>query len=249
MKNIFNSIWGFDFKVGISKHIVNLQPGKQISIPVTLEKIRGNPQTVDLDVNTSWESVGLSAKILPSSLEPSQPWEATMMIRASAQTPPGSYLFTVRGGVKGTFHTSEDAVTVIVDPKAEQKSDEEDNVQSKQATTAVEPSPSFSLDKLFTPKSDGASGKLSSAESEKIKKQMSIGSGVGLTIGFIIIAIIMGIVLSNNIDGGITRRCIIGVLVNHPDCSDNNGQPEHTLLNGHDLGVCRVVSNSGCVQR
>lgn len=98
---MFNPKWRFDFKVIIDNHIVAVAPGKQISIPVGVEKIRGN-QSVTLDVNTHWESVGLTAKIIPSKLTPSQPWKATMMIRASVDTPPGSYLFTVRGGAEGT---------------------------------------------------------------------------------------------------------------------------------------------------
>jgi len=145
---MFNSILGFDFKVSIINHIVSIAPGSQISIPVVVQLIRGKPQSIALDVNTKWESVGLSAEILPNALTPSQPWEAIMTIRASGNTPPGSYLFTVRGGAKGTFRTSEDAVTVIVDPKAEQKSDQQDNYQPEQSSDTAKPS--FDLGKLFT---------------------------------------------------------------------------------------------------
>jgi hypothetical protein len=255
---MFNFRQKFDFKISISNHIVSVAPGKQISIPVRVERLHGDEQQIDLDINTHWESVGLSAKIAFDKLTPGTEWQATMMVKASHNTPPGSYLFTVRGGTKGTFKTSEDAVTVIVDPKAEQKEDEKDNVQPKQATTAAEPSSSFSLDKLFTPKSDDASEKLSSVEKAKIKKQMSMGSTVGLVLGFVILAIILGVVLSSNIGDntnttgttGKTRWCIMRVLGNPlPDCSDYNGQPEPTTLNSHNLGICRVVSNSGCAQR
>lgn len=145
---MFNPIWGFDFKVTIDNHVVAMSPGQQIAIPVRLELIRGKPQQVDLDVNTRWESVGLTATIRFSGLAPSQPWEATMMIKASANTPPGSYLFTVRGSAKGTFHTSEDAVTVIVEPEGKQKLDKQNNYQIKQPSESAEPS--FDLSKLFT---------------------------------------------------------------------------------------------------
>jgi hypothetical protein len=130
-----------------------------------------------------------------------------MMVKASINTPPGSYLFTVRGSTSGTFKTSEDAVTVIVDPKAEQKKDEGDNIQPKQSSNTVEPS--FSLDKLFAPSSDSGSGKrtpaptgnaawdrLTADEREKIEKQTKVGGVIGLVLGFIIVGIIIFIVMS-----------------------------------------------------
>lgn len=154
----FNPIWGFDFKVTIDNHVVTMSPGQQIAIPIRLELIRGKPQQVDLDVNTNWESMGLTASIRFSELAPSQPWTATMMIRASANTPPDSYLFTVRGSAKGTFHTSEDAVTVIVKNKDKQKSDKRDNSQPVQAggvPAGSAPSASFDPSDLFKPKVGG----------------------------------------------------------------------------------------------
>ena len=185
----------FDFKISVDNHIVAVAPGKQISIHVRLEPLHGNPQLVNLDVNTRWESMGLSATVIPSALDPNK-WQATMIIRASPTTPPGSYLFTVRGSTEGTFKTSEDAVTVIVDPKAEQREDEQDNIQPKQAEQSVSadvPAPSVgqpspSLDNLFAPKAEG--------KAPVVKKMVPKGNFgitlflvfVGLVIFFIILA-------------------------------------------------------------
>lgn len=154
IKKIFNPKWRFDFKVSIDNHVVSIEPGKQISIPVRVELVRGKSQSVRLDVNTNWESVGLTAKLLSIAIDPSQKLEATMIIRASHNTPPDSYLFTVRGGAEGTFGTSEDAITVIVEPKNKknrEKQDElnmQDNLQPQQLSNTAEPS--FDLGKLFT---------------------------------------------------------------------------------------------------
>lgn len=183
---MFNPIWGFDFKVTIDNHVVTMSPGQQIAIPVRLELIRGKPQQVDLDVNTRWESVGLTATIRFSGLAPSQPWKATMMIKASANTPPGSYLFTVRGSAKGTFHTSEDAVTVIVESEGKQKPDKQDNYQIKQPSEPAEPS--FDLSNLFAPKGEG---QVEPIENKKSGNQTALWIGIGLFVGIIIAVIII----------------------------------------------------------
>jgi len=181
----FKPKWKFDFKVNILRHVETLEQGKQISIPVRLDLLRGKPQQVDLDINTNWESVGLTAQIIPSKLDPSQPWTATMTIRASVNTPPNSYLFTVRGGTKGTFGTSEDAVTVIVEPKDKQRSDEKDSPQFEQSGNKGDPS--FDLDKLFTSKNEG---QIPVIENGGIKNPNGNSSA-----GWWVFAVIMGIVI------------------------------------------------------
>jgi len=182
---MFNPIWGFDFKVTIDNHVVTMSPGQQIAIPVRLELIRGKPQQIDLDVNTHWESVGLTATIRFSELAPSQPWKATMMIKASANTPPDSYLFTVRGSAKGTFHTSEDAVTVIVKPKDKQKSDKQDNSQPVQPGGA--PNASFDLSNLFKPKVEP---KAPPVKNSRVKNPNAVWAGIILILGTIVFVII-----------------------------------------------------------
>ena len=200
---MFNPKWIFDFKISFDNHVVLLAPGKQISVRVKVDKIRGGRQPVMLNVSTNWESMGLVAWINPPALVPDPQWTATMMIRASATTPPNSYLFTVRGSAEGTFNTSEDAITVIVDPEAEQKEDEKDYSQSVQVEKTG--SPSFSLDNLFAPpflnsdakKAAVGKGKMSRAwarltpkEIEKIDKQTKVGSVIGVIVGIIILGIV-----------------------------------------------------------
>jgi len=194
LKNIFkfNPIWGFDFKVTIDNHIVTMVPGQQIAIPVRLELIRGKSQQVDLDVNTNWESMGLTASIRFSSLTPRQPWKATLMIKASANTPPDSYLFTVRGSAKGTFHTSEDAVTVIVKPKGKQRSDEQGNAQPAQVGGA--PNASFDLGDLFKPE---AKPEAEPVKSGGVKNPRVFWTGIILLLGPIIFIIILAAAKGN----------------------------------------------------
>ena len=59
-------------------------------------------------------------------------------IVVSANTPTGSYPFTVRGDTQGTFKTSEDMVTVVVEasPKSREKSsDQQTNEPAKTTVT------------------------------------------------------------------------------------------------------------------
>lgn len=189
-KKIFNPIWGFDFKVTIDNHVVTMVPGQQIAIPVRLELIRGKSQQVDLDVNTNWESMGLTASIRFSALAPSQPWKATLMIKASANTPPDSYLFTVRGSAKGTFRTSEDAVTVIVKPK-KQKSDRQDNAQPAQPGGA--PNASFDLGNLFKPEAEPAAP---SIKNSRVKNPGALWAGMILVFGAIVFVVVL--IAANN---------------------------------------------------
>jgi hypothetical protein len=192
-KKMFNPKWRFDFKITIDNHIVVLEPGKQISIPVRVQVLRGKPQPIALDVNTHWESVGLSTKIVFDELTPSTEWTATMMIRASINTPPDSYLFTVRGSVNGTFNTSEDAVTVIVEKKDKQRSNKQDNFEPKQANESVEAS--FDLGNMFSLKGGGQPEPI---ENKKSGNQTALWIGIGLFVGTIISVII----ISNNGGGG-----------------------------------------------
>lgn len=188
---MFNPIWGFDFKVTIDNHVVTMSPGQQIAIPVRLELIRGKPQQVDLDVNTRWESMGLTATIRFSELAPSQPWKANMFIKASANTPPGSYLFTVRGSAKGTFHTSEDAVTVIVEPKDKQKPDRRGSFQPGQAGGAPAggvPNASFDPSNLFKSKVEPKPGPI---KNKAIKKPNARWAGVVLILGAIVFIVVL----------------------------------------------------------
>jgi hypothetical protein len=190
---MFNPIWRFDFKVVIDNHVVTLPVGKSIAVPVRLELIRGNPQQIKLDF-TNWESVGLIASIHFSEMPPGKPWKADLLIRASASTPPGSYLFTVRGSAKGTFHTSQDAVTVIVEPKDKQKADDKDVSRAEPSQRTSSGSPSLDLDQLFKPDAR-PKVEVSPSEDEEINQPAassnSIGAVIGVIFGIIIIFLIL----------------------------------------------------------
>ena len=83
------------------------------------------------------------------------------MIKASGSTKPGSYLFTVRAEARGTFHTSEDAVMVVVTDKRDRprQEDEEDFSGNDKENASEKPSDRFSMDDIFSPR-DGTDKKV-----------------------------------------------------------------------------------------
>lgn len=55
-------------------------------------------------------------------------------------------------------------------------------------------------------------------------------------------------VMNNSSGGGIgggVRNCILSVMGNPPDCSDNDGSLKKTTANGRDLGMCYGLDASG----
>jgi hypothetical protein len=48
---------------------------------------------------------------------------------------------------------------------------------------------------------------------------------------------------------GGTRNCILSVMGNAPDCSDNDGTLKDTYANGQYVGVCKSVDNNkNCIK-
>ena len=111
---MWNPKWQFDFSVNASEPVISAAPGQVIITSVTVDLIRGNPQPVTLVVATDWGSAGVFAQIIPPTVLP--PSTATLNITVSPNTPPGSYMFAVRGDTQGTFASSEAMVTVVVTP-------------------------------------------------------------------------------------------------------------------------------------
>lgn len=245
---MWNPIWGFDFKVTISKHIVAMVPGQQMAVPVTITKIRGNPQKLDLDVNTNWESMGLYAKVVFDFTSPMPEWTGTLFVKVSPNTPPDSYLFTVRARAQGTFHTSEDAITIVVKSKEKEKKEDsgekpkeeeqEDFFQPKQpaslgSASVAESGSGFNLDKLFassSPKPSAPDGRVSG-----IKPPSTIGLIIGI-MGVIVFVFIMIWAMQP------TRKCISNVLSSGAQCSDCSGAYEPTTINDRPVGSCRATS-------
>lgn len=129
--------WQFDFSIHLSTHIMSATPGQALEVPVVVELVRGEPQPVTLSISPTWVSAGLIAQIIPPAAIPGT--MAVLHIVVSANTPPGSYPFTVRGDTHGTFKTSEDMVTVVVEasPKSREKSS--DQQTNEPAKTTVKP--------------------------------------------------------------------------------------------------------------
>lgn len=121
----------FDFTVRMSTHTMTAKAGQPISIPVMVGTIKGKPRLIKLST-TDWRSAGLSAEIVPSMVPSGK--VATLNVTIPVGTAPGSYLFTVRGSTEGTFKTSNDTITVIVEPEREEKDDNgREDPQSKRA--------------------------------------------------------------------------------------------------------------------
>ena len=133
-KSSWKPEWQFDFSVHLSTHMVSAIPGQSIEVSAIVELIRGEPQPVTLSVSPTWVSSGLIAQIIPSIATPGA--IAMLHIVVSANAPPGSYPFAVRGETQGTFKTSEDMVTVVVEasPKSREKSSDQQTNESAKTT-------------------------------------------------------------------------------------------------------------------
>jgi len=135
-KSSWKPEWQFDFSIHLSTHIMSATPGQALEVPVVVELVRGEPQPVTLSISPTWVSSGLVVQIIPPIAIPGT--IAMLHIVVSANTPTGSYPFTVRGDTQGTFKTSEDMVTVVVEasPKSREKSsDQQTNEPAKTTVT------------------------------------------------------------------------------------------------------------------
>jgi hypothetical protein len=132
IKSPWKPEWQFDYNIHLSTHIVSAVPGQSLEVPAIIELVRGEPQPIILNVSPDWVESGLIAQIIPSKIIPGG--MAILHIVASANTPPGSYSFTVRGETQGTFKTSQDMITVVIKPapkSQEKNSDQANNEASK----------------------------------------------------------------------------------------------------------------------
>ncbi len=67
---------------------------------------------------------------------------------------------------------------------------------------------------------------------------------IPIAIGIIIAIIVFSYVSNGGIGGG-QRNCILSVMGNPPDCSDNDGTLKATYANGKYLGKCYGLDDSG----
>ncbi len=104
----------FDFDVDVDPPLLNIMQGETATIAVTVKLVRGESQPVKLTA-TEWErTVDISSRFAQNPVWPTG--STTFYVATNCNTPPDSYLFTVRGETEGTFRTSVDAVNVKVIP-------------------------------------------------------------------------------------------------------------------------------------
>jgi hypothetical protein len=132
----------FDFNVRISTHTMTVKAGQTIRIPVILGTLKGQPRDILLSTS-DWKSAGLGATVAPSPVRSGL--MANLEITIPTGTAPGSYLFTVRGSTEGTFKTSNDSITVNVEPETEEKdADSHQDAPKSQAAQGMGVEPAVS---------------------------------------------------------------------------------------------------------
>ena len=126
----FVSLTEFDFAVRLPTHTVTVKAGQPVTVPIMVETLKGTSRTITLTAS-DWRSMGLTATIAPPTVESGT--IAQLQVAVPPGTPPGNYLFTVRGDAAGTYKTSNDTLTVIVTPEAEQKGNDSGSGDTGQA--------------------------------------------------------------------------------------------------------------------
>jgi hypothetical protein len=121
---------------------MTVKAGQPIFFPVMVGTLKGQPR--DITHSTSdWRSAGLSARIDPSLVRSGQ--VPRLEITTPLSTAPGSYLFTVRGSTDGTFKTSNDSITMIVEPETEgRERDDRRDAPQNQAEQVTSSAPFYS---------------------------------------------------------------------------------------------------------
>jgi hypothetical protein len=223
----------FDFTVRVSTHTMTVKAGQPISIPVMVGTVKGTPRLIQLTAS-DWKSAGLSAEVIPPAV-----WSgkvAQLNIAVPVGTAPGSYLFTVRGSTDGTFKTSNDTITVIVEPETEDKDGDDrrdvqqsDGGQGPNAEPAVSASPAVAKRaSLFR------SAKKTPARPPSAGQRAVLFAVMFVMIG--VLAYYIGTQLRDGSGGsvgtgtgamagtyvGTSTFCISSVMGNAPDCGTSN---------------------------
>ncbi|MDD2696673.1 MAG: hypothetical protein PHE52_00745 [Candidatus Pacebacteria bacterium] len=185
------------FKVTLDTHIVTALPGQTITVPLLVGLIHGAATPITLTV-TDWTSVGIVAFVDPRVVTPNpQGIMSSLTIRLPLGIKDGTYLFTVRGETGGTFETSVDSVSVVINSKAQQRPVQQNAPQARQGTAGGRTrsgSPSLDLDNLFTPQRNESAPSESKAAPKAPKPNQK---AINLIV-FIMAIIIISIVLAAN---------------------------------------------------
>jgi hypothetical protein len=219
----------FDFSVRLSTHTMTVKAGQPISVPVMVGTIKGKPRLITLSTS-DWRSAGLSAEIEPSTVPSGR--VATLRVTIPPGTAAGSYLFTVRGSTEGTFKTSNDSLTVIVEPETEEEDgdDRKDARQDREGQeTNGEPAVSASFAK---PK---RAALFRSAKKAPARPLPAGQRALFLAIMFVMIGVLiyyLGAQLRTGYSGsgsgisgtyvGTSTFCINSVMGNDPECGTSN---------------------------
>jgi len=104
----------FRFKVSV-RDFGQMSQGQSLDVPITITKISGSTENVKLSV-TSWASVGLDASFVKSStVFPDNSASSEIKFKASCDTKPGDYLFTITGNPSSYGgESSQDAISLRV---------------------------------------------------------------------------------------------------------------------------------------
>ena len=219
----------FDFSVRLATHTMTVKAGQPISIPVMVGTMKGKPRPITLSTS-DWRSAGLSAEIVPSTVPSGQ--GAALNVTIPPGTAPGSYLFTVRGATEGTFKTSNDSLTVIVEPETEEKDgDDRKDAQRDQGGQETNEEPAVSASPARVKRAV-----LFRAAKKAPARPLSAGQrAVFLAIMFVMIGVLIYYVgaqlrtgnggSASGISGtyvGTSTFCINSVMGNDPECGTSN---------------------------
>jgi len=219
----------FDFSVRLATHTMTVKAGQPISIPVMVGTMKGKPRPITLSTS-DWRSAGLSAEIVPSTVPSGQ--GAALNVTIPPGTAPGSYLFTVRGATEGTFKTSNDSLTVVVEPETEEKDgDDRKDAQRDQGGQETNEEPAVSASPARVKRAV-----LFRAAKKAPARPLSAGQrAVFLAIMFVMIGVLIYYVgaqlrtgnggSASGISGtyvGTSTFCINSVMGNDPECGTSN---------------------------
>ncbi|MBN2099784.1 MAG: hypothetical protein JW753_09330 [Dehalococcoidia bacterium] len=231
----------FDFSVRLSTYTMTVKAGQPIYVPVIVRTLKGQPRNITLSTS-DWRSAGLSATVSPSPVRSGL--GANLKITIPVGTAPGSYVFTVRGSTEGTFKTSNDSITVIVEPETEgtEGYDRQDAPQTQaEQGTGVEPAVSAS------PSIAKRASLFRSAKKSPSRPVPAGQRALFVVIMFIMIGVLiyyLGVQLRTGFSGsasgmsgtyaGTSTFCIASVLGGSPECG-TSATPEIQINSAGDV--------------
>jgi len=128
MENVY-ALETFRYDIDVPT-FTSVMQDKSTTVKIKITKISGTFKTIKL-TSTSWKSQSIISALLPNMV--SSPGSASLFLKSSCSTPPGSYLFTVTGSTIGTFSTSTDAVSLTVkeNPECDNKKTNQNKTTQK----------------------------------------------------------------------------------------------------------------------